>query len=198
MGWSDLAIQSRNLHPSRLAQVFDPLRFEWKSLVKPSWKQGIDTKFHKTITWIQEWQVKMLLPLTWGFLCVKTQNRLPSRRRKTMVKRKERLNGLQLKEPSMDFNHERRTSSSMKRIVTVNSLRLLNRLNAELRLPGKKLIHSIFSLFSIPPSLENSHNHTWAPPGFPPVSTRYFWFFRVGGFAKWWDVCLMISAGWES
>jgi len=47
-------------------------------------------------------------------------DRLPSPPRKTMVKRRGKLNGLLLRGPCMDFNHQKLLISSMKRAVIEN------------------------------------------------------------------------------
>ena len=65
-------------------------------------------------------------------------DRLPSPPRKTMVKRRGKLNGLLLRGPCMDFNHQKLLISSMKRAVIENWLRLLSRPREELKLQGKQ------------------------------------------------------------
>jgi len=65
-------------------------------------------------------------------------DRLPSPPRKTMVKRRGKLNGLLLRGPFMDFNHQKLLASSMRRAVIENCLRLLSRPREELKLQGKQ------------------------------------------------------------
>lgn len=77
------------------------------------------------------------------FLC----NRLHSPPRRIMVKRREKLNGLLLRGPCMDFNHQKLPVSSMKRAATGSCLRLQNRLRDELRLHG--MSHSSLKLSCI-------------------------------------------------
>jgi hypothetical protein len=54
-----------------------------------------------------------------------------------MVKGREKLNGLMLRGPYMDFNHQNLPISSLRRAATGSCLRLLSRPSDELRLQGK-------------------------------------------------------------
>jgi hypothetical protein len=56
-----------------------------------------------------------------------------------MEKRRERLNGLLLREPYMAFNLQKLIISSLRRAATESCLRLLNRPRGELRLQGKSV-----------------------------------------------------------
>ena len=67
-------------------------------------------------------------------------DRPPLPRRKIMVKRREKLNGLLHKGPCMGFNHQRLLVSSMKRAAIGSCLKSLSRLRDELRLQGMALV----------------------------------------------------------
>jgi len=64
-------------------------------------------------------------------------DKLPLPPRKTMVKRRGKLNGLLLKGPCMDLNLQKLLISSMKREIIENSLRLLSRPRGKLKFQGK-------------------------------------------------------------
>ena len=76
--------------------------------------------------------------------------RLPSLPRKTMERKRGKLNGHLLREPSMDFSLQKLQTFSMIRIATESSLRLLSRPRDELKLQGKNQPHNLkYTLMSL-------------------------------------------------
>jgi hypothetical protein len=66
------------------------------------------------------------------------RDRLRSPPRKTMEKRRGKLNGHMLRGLYMDFNHQKVLVFSMRRAVTENCPRLLSKRREELKLQGKQ------------------------------------------------------------
>ena len=131
LGRSHLALQYCLLYSTWCHEVCHPLCIEWQGLGKHARKQGMYLLMSFLFL-----MVKIFMTLIW-IDCFKMCHRLPSPPRKTTVRRRGKLNGLMLREPCMDFNHQKLLAFSMRRTVIENSLRLLSRPREELKLQGK-------------------------------------------------------------